>query len=89
MSNEKHYILEYKHDNDGGATVIARPTGGSRNDYWVKDIARINFKTETINLKDCTISFSMIQEIVHHLHELATQHLEYIKHMEDLNKEES
>ena len=85
----KYYVLEYVHDEEG-VSVVARPNGAERNDYFVRTVAYVDFTSDTIHFQEHTMRFEMAQEICNHLHELHTQHLQYLDHLnrkEDSNED--
>ncbi len=84
MNYTKHYLLEYVHDEEG-VSVIIRPNGAVRSDYFARTIAYIDFMSDTIHFQDHTMKFELIQEITNHLRELHEQHLLYL---DQLNKGE-
>ena len=85
MNNQtKYYTLEYVHD-EGGVSVVARPNGAVRSDYFAKTVAYIDFSIDSIHFQDHIMKLELPQEICNHLHELHQQHLQYL---DQINREE-
>ena len=80
----KHYMLEYEHG-ENGISIIARPKGAERSNYWVREVAFMDFNTEAIHFYSKEMSFEMIQEIIRNIEELSSQHQLYLKHLNEEN----
>ena len=82
----KYYTLEYVHD-EGGVSVVARPNGAVRSDYFAKTVAYIDFSIDSIHFQDHIMKFELAQEICNSLHDLHTQHLQYLDHLNRKEKD--
>lgn len=81
MDNKtKYYTIEYVHD-EGGVSVVVRPNGAIRSDYFAKTVAYIDFNIDSIHWQDHIMKLELAQEICNHLHEIHEQHLKYIDHL--------
>ena len=85
MDNKtKYYTIEYVHDEEG-VSIVIRPNGAVRSDYFARTVAYIDFSMDMIHWEDKFIKFELAQEICNNLHDLHTQHLKYLDQM---NREE-
>jgi len=80
MNTNKFYTFEYVHDEEG-VSVVVRPNGAIRSDYFAKTVAYIDFRIDTIKWFDTIMKFEMAQEICNKLHEIHQEHLKYIDHL--------
>ena len=76
----KYYTLEYVHD-EGGVSVVVRPNGAVRSDYFAKTVAYIDFTIDSVHWQDHIMKLELAQEICNNLSELHTQHLQYLDHI--------
>ena len=77
----KYYTIEYVHDEEG-VSVVIRPNGAVRSDYFARTVAYLDFSFDMIHWEDKFVKFELAQEICNNLPEIHVEHLKYLEHIE-------
>tara|TARA_R100001082_G_scaffold31512_1_gene16071 strand:- start:744 stop:1031 length:288 start_codon:yes stop_codon:yes gene_type:complete len=80
MEQTKYYTIEYVHD-EGGVSIVVRPNGAVRSDYFAKTVAYVDFNIDSIHWQDNIMKLELAQEICNNLHLLHQEHLQYLDHL--------